>query len=292
MSTNPALEVLEQQEWLEPVEGGLQKAVGSAFESTGPVGRQVKNFLHGVWLGHPLHPVLTDIPVGSWTAALVLDVMEASGAKDCAAGADLAVKVGLAGAAGAALSGLTDWQATDEKARRLGVIHGLLNTVAAVLYTASAVQRGRRRRESGRLLAYCGYGIAVASAYLGGSLVFTKRIGVNHAIGIPGPSDWTPVLDESELREGEPRRVDVNGFRLLLLRRTGQVYAIGEVCSHLGGPLAEGTIQGDTVQCPWHGSRFCVRDGSVIDGPATHAQPVLDTRVTDGRIEIRARSEE
>ena len=291
MSTNPAVEVLEQQEWLEPVESGLQKAVTAAYESTGEAGRQVKNFLHGVWLGHPLHPALTDIPLGSWSAALALDIMESSGVKGCAAGADTAVKVGLAGAAAAAVAGLTDWQATDGKARRIGVIHGLLNTAAAALYTASAIERARRNRSTGRILAYAGFGLACASAYLGGMLVYTKRIGVDHSADVPAPRDWTAVLDESELREGEPHRVEVNGYRVLLLRRTGQIYAIGEVCSHLGGPLAEGKVQGDTVQCPWHGSRFCVRDGAVIDGPATHAQPVLDTRLNNGRVEIRARSE-
>src|SRR5512138_405200 len=113
MAAELPVEVIERQEWLEPVENGLQKAVTNAFESAGPFGRKAKNFLHGVWLGHPLHPVLTDIPVGSWTAGLILDIMDASGARGCAKGADAALKVGLAGAAGAAITGLTDWQATD-----------------------------------------------------------------------------------------------------------------------------------------------------------------------------------
>src|SRR5436309_511067 len=117
-------DVLERQEWLEPVESGLQRGVAGAFDAAGQAGRIARNALHGVWLGHPLHPVLTDIPIGAWTAAVVLDVMGAD------RGADLAVKVGLVGAVGSAVTGLTDWQATDGRARRVGVVHGLLNIVA------------------------------------------------------------------------------------------------------------------------------------------------------------------
>lgn len=292
MAAELPVEVIERQEWLEPVEDGLQKAVTNAFESAGPFGRKVKNFLHGVWLGHPLHPVLTDIPLGSWTAAFVLDLMETAGVRGCASGADAALKVGLAGAVGAAVTGLTDWQHTDGSARRVGVTHGLLNVTAASLYTASWLARKRRDRAEGRALAFAGFAIAAASAWLGGNLVYTKQIGVNHTAGEPLPEDWTAVLDEIELSEGEPRRVKANGVKVMLLRRAGQVYAIAEVCSHLGGPLAEGEVRGDTIQCPWHGSRFNVRNGEVIDGPATHPQPCLETRVRDGRIEVRGRPEE
>ncbi len=292
MSTLEPVDVIERQQWLEPVENGLQKAVSGAYESAGSAGRTIRNSLHGVWLGHPLHPVLTDLPIGAWSAALVLDILEANGAKHCAKGADVALKVGLTGAVGAAVTGLTDWQAIDGSARRVGVMHGLLNLTSATLYATSLWQRNRKNRGAGRTLAFIGFGISMAAAWLGGNLVYGKQIGVNHAMGESLPDDWTPVLDDSELREGEPRRVEVNGARILLLRRTGQIYAIGEVCSHLGGPLAEGAIKGDTVQCPWHGSQFSLRDGSVINGPATHPQPCLEARVRDGRIEVRTISKE
>src|SRR5438270_8364272 len=141
MTTHSPIEIVERQDWLEPIETGLQKAVGSAYESAGPAGRQIKNFLHGVWLGHPLHPVLTDLPLGAWTTTMVLDLMEAAGHKRCASGADVSLKVGLAGAAGAALAGLTDWQATDGPARRVGVTHGILNLTATCLYTLSLMER-------------------------------------------------------------------------------------------------------------------------------------------------------
>jgi nitrite reductase/ring-hydroxylating ferredoxin subunit len=148
--------------------------------------------------------------------------------------------------------------------------------------------RNRRDRSTARTLALVGYGFTAAAAYLGGHLVFRKRIGVDHAAGTNPPEEWTPTIRDEELREGEPKRVMAGEARVLLVRREGQVFAIAEVCSHLGGPLAEGELQGDVIQCPWHGSRFCVRDGSVVDGPATHPQPVFDARVQDGRIEVRA----
>jgi nitrite reductase/ring-hydroxylating ferredoxin subunit/uncharacterized membrane protein len=235
-----------------------------------------------VWLGHPLHPVLTDIPVGAWTAAMILD----AAGEDSAA--DLAVTVGLVGAAGSAVTGLTDWQATDGSARRVGLVHGLLNATATTLFVASMVSRKRRKRPMGQTLAALGYGVAMAAAYLGGHLVYRKQVGVNHAIGTNPPEDWTPTIGSEELREGSSVRALAGDARVLLTRRGGEVFAIGEVCSHFGGPLAEGKIEGDTVQCPWHGSRFCVRDGSVADGPATHPQPKFEARVSGGRIEVRA----
>ncbi len=283
MAEELAVDLVERQQWLDPVESGLQRAVGGTFDSAGAAGRKIRNFLHGVWLGHPLHPVLTDLPLGAWTAAVILDAV------DDRSGADLAVKVGLAGAVGAALTGLTDWQATDGPARRIGLAHGLLNTAAATLFAISLAERKRRRRDAGRTLAAIGYAVAVASAYFGGHLVYRKRIGVDHsADGNTPPAEWTPVLDADQLRDGEPRRVEAGGARVLLVRREGGIYAIGEVCSHLGGPLAEGELDGDVIQCPWHGSRFCVRDGSVVDGPATHPQPRFETRLRDGKIEVRS----
>ncbi|HXS98805.1 MAG TPA: Rieske (2Fe-2S) protein [Candidatus Limnocylindrales bacterium] len=281
-------DAIEQQNWLEPVETGLHDAVTKTYVAAGPAGQKVKNFLHGTWLGHPLHPVLTDIPLGAWTATLVLDICEAAGDKRYAPAADLTLKVGLAGAVGAALAGLTDWQATDGGARRVGAVHGILNVTAAACYTASLIARNGRNRQTGRTLACIGYAIGAASAWLGGNLVYAKKIGVNHTTAEGAPQDWTAVLDEAALPEDLPQRVQVNGLNILLVRRGGTVYAISETCSHLGGPLSEGKLDGDSIECPWHASRFCIKDGSVIDGPATHPQPRFDARVANGKIEIRA----
>jgi nitrite reductase/ring-hydroxylating ferredoxin subunit/uncharacterized membrane protein len=287
MANNTASAIIERQDWVEPVATGLQKAVSSAYESAGSVGRPVKNFLHGVWLGHPLHPVFTDVPIGAWTATLVLDVMDAAGHQRCAPAAEVALQVGLAGAAGSAITGLTDWQATDGRARRKGIIHGLLNLTATTLYTASLIQRKQKHRSSGRTLAFCGFAISAAAAWIGGDLVYNERIGVDHSQQPPQDMTWAPVAQLAELREGEPQRVEVSGVRVLLVRQGDKVYAIGEVCSHLGGPLAEGKVEAGTVRCPWHGSSFCLRDGSVVDGPATTPEPAYETRLIAGTIEVR-----
>ncbi len=276
-----ALDVIEKQEWLEPVEDGLQKAVERAYAAGGPVGRRLKNFMHGTWLGHPLHPVITDVPIGAWTAALVLDAMDEPAA-------DAVLAVGLAGALAAAVPGLTDWHSTTGNPRRLGLVHGLMNIATAGVYAASLIARKNGARRRGRFLSTLGYGMLMGGAYLGGQLVYGMQIGVNHTAGEEAPRDFVPVLPEFELREGELRRVMAGDVKVLLVRRDGVVHAIAEVCSHLGGPLAEGTLEGDVVQCPWHGSRFSITDGHVVDGPATHKQPLYETRVRNGQIEVRA----
>ena len=170
MGSELPVKFVERQEWLEPLETAAQNAVRQAFR--GEPGKQAKYALQGKWLGHPLHPALTDIPMGAWTATLVLDVMDANGRRDCRAGADVALTVGLVGAGAAALAGAADWQGMEGKGRRVGLVHGILNLVSTGLYTASLVARKNRNRPAGRYLALAGFTISAVSAYLGGSLVF------------------------------------------------------------------------------------------------------------------------
>jgi nitrite reductase/ring-hydroxylating ferredoxin subunit/uncharacterized membrane protein len=290
-----AAQGIERQEWMTPIEERLQKSIAAAFEAGGAAGRAIKNFLHGTWLGHPLHPVLTDVPLGAWTTALVFDALDSGRRRwpwqaAVARRADDAILVGIVGAVGAALAGLTDWQHTDGKARRTGLTHAALNTAALGLYTGSLVMRKRGARGAGRGLATAGFGVLIAAAWLGGRLVYRDRIGVDHAQR-EEPEGFARALREGELREGQPVRAEVNGLRVVLVKRSGRVYAIGERCSHLGGPLAEGEVQDDAIVCPWHGSRFALEDGRVLDGPATMPQPCFETRVRDGFVEVRRRPE-
>jgi nitrite reductase/ring-hydroxylating ferredoxin subunit len=286
-----AAEAIERQDRLRPVEDALQRAIAALFGAGGSSGRAVKNGLHGTWLGHPLHPVLTDVPVGAWTVALVLDGLDArAGDRRWRRPADGALTVGIAGAVAAALAGLTDWQHTDGAPRRSGLAHAVLNTVALGLYTGSLLLRRRGARRAGRGLAGAGFGVLVASAYLGGRLVYHHRIGVDHAQR-DMPTGFGRVLPEAELREGEPRRAEVGGVGVVLVRHAGRIYALGEACSHLGGPLAEGEVRETSVVCPWHGSRFALEDGRVLDGPATMPQPCFETRVSDGYVEVRGPAE-
>ena len=289
MATEALIKAVDQQETLDRLSEQIQPLVQDVFKSAGPAGREVKNFLHGTWLGHPLHPALTDVPLGAWTAALALDAMESiSGRRELAAGADAAIAVGLVGAAGAAVTGLTDWSETSGRARKVGMLHGLMNVGATALYTTSLILRRRKQRGAGMGFAMLGYAVSSASAYLGGHLVFGEKIGVNHAAADEMPKEFVPVLPDAELEEGEMKRAEADGVPVLLVRVEGTVCALAHTCSHQGGPLSEGKLEGDVVQCPWHGSRFNVRDGSVVDGPATFPQPCFEARVREGQIEVRS----
>lgn len=291
MGTQGTTGMIARQEWLRPLEDTLQQAIHKAYRRAGPNGRKVKNALHGTWLGHPLHSVLTDIPIGAWTTAMIFDVIDAlGGRKEFGMAADAALTVGIAGALGAAAAGLTDWQDTDSPARRIGLTHGLMNIGSVALFVSSLVARKRSKRAYGRSLSALGYAVSTAAARLGGELVYSQRVGVDHTAGQTFPADFVPVLAESELREGTMKRVHHNGVPFLLARRGNRIFAMAETCSHMGGPLSEGGKTGDTVKCPWHGSRFSLEDGRVLDGPAVHPQPCLETRVRNGQIEVQKAS--
>jgi nitrite reductase/ring-hydroxylating ferredoxin subunit/uncharacterized membrane protein len=289
MAINIPVKVIEKQDWLEPIADRLQPTVAAALDVDGSIGPKVANILHGTWLGHPLHIVLTDVPLGSWTAAAVLDVLEEkTGSRAIGRGADSAIAVGLVGAAAAALTGLADWSRIGGgRPRRIGLAHGLVNATATACYVTSLCLRRAHSRHAGRRFAWLGLIVSSVAAYLGGHLVYKEKIGVDHTANYSPPEDFVAVLAEAELRENELRRVDASGMPVLLVRRGNRVYAIAETCAHLGGPLSEGKLEDVTVRCPWHGSRFSLEDGSVIEGPSVHAQPVLDVRVRDGQIEVR-----
>lgn len=299
MTVSGLVPAIERQEGLDPIADGVRGVVQCFLSAAGPAGRVIANGLYGVWLKHPLHPAITDIPVGAWTAALVLDVLDTRtmrrepggpGAKersDLGRGADVAIAVGLAGALGAAASGTADWQHEHGSTARIGLVHGLLNASATALYATSLLLRAGGKRTAGHTCALAGYGLVLAGGYLGGELVFQDRLGVDRTAGLAMPKEFTPVLDDAELAEGAMQRVRIKGTPLLLVRQDGQVYAMVERCSHRGGPLSEGVLEAGCVVCPWHGSRFALVNGAVIDGPATFPQPSLETRVHEGKIEVR-----
>jgi len=195
------------------VEEKLQKLVHKAFASAGPTGRKMKNFLNGTWIGHPLHVILTDVPIGAWTTALVFDALElVSGRDDFATTADNSVAIGIAGALGAALTGVTDWQDADAPARRLGMIHGILNLSGTALFAASLISRKRKSRTLGRILGVLGYGVMTTAARLGGKMVYEHRVGVDRTASQTFPADFVSVLAESELAESEPKRAEHERF--------------------------------------------------------------------------------
>jgi nitrite reductase/ring-hydroxylating ferredoxin subunit/uncharacterized membrane protein len=289
MAGNIAVEVIKKQDWLEPIADRLQPTVATTLDAGGAIGPKTAKILHGSWLGHPFHVVLTDVPIGSWTAAAVLDLLEENtGRRSIGRGADAAITVGVIGAAMAAVTGLADWSKIGSgQPRRIGLVHGLLNVTATACYATSLCFRRNHSRRTGRQWALLGFIISSVSAYLGGHLVYKERLGVDHTAEFSPPEDFIPVLAEAELRENQLRRVVADGMPVLLVRKGQRIYAIAETCAHLGGPLSEGKLQDHAVRCPWHGSCFSLEDGRVLEGPSVHAQPVLDVRVRDGQIELR-----
>ncbi len=272
-----------------PVEERLQKLVDSALYCGGSVTAQkIRNFLNGTWLGEPLHVVLTDVPVGAWTVAMVFDGLDLiRSCREFELAADTSIAIGLAGAIGAAATGMTDWSDVDPPARRIGLIHGLLNIGATVLFTTSLVLRMKKSRTAGRVSAAFGYAVMSYAAHLGGTMVYEHRVGVDQTDGELFPKEFVAVLPESELLEGKPTHATHDGVPFLIVRRGNRLFAMAGTCSHFSGPLSEGKLVGDSIVCPYHSSRFALEDGHVLDGPAVHPQPCMEIRARNGQIEIR-----
>src|SRR3954466_1248204 len=267
-----------------PVEEKIQKAIDKALYANGnPAAQKARNFLNGTWLGEPLHVVLTDVPIGAWTVAMVFDALEMINNRfEFAVAADTSIAIGLAGAAGAAITGVTDWSDVDPPVRRLGLIHGLLNVGATTLFATSLIMRKRKARNAGRGFAALGYALMTFSAHLGGKMVYEHRVGVDRTAGEKFPENFTAVLPESNLPDNTPTRAMYQGVPILLVRRGERLFAMAETCSHFSGPLSEGKLEGDSLVCPYHSSRFALEDGRVLNGPAGQWKPCLEVRARDG----------
>ncbi len=280
---------IDNMDWLDQISDKLQPAILEIYDRAGEKGKKAKNVMHGTWLGHPFHSLLTDVPMGAWTVAAMLDMAELKGIKGYTKGADAAVGVGLAGAASAAIAGLTDWTGTQGKARKIGLLHGLLNITATGLYAASLILRKiKATRKAGIAISFLGYGATTAAGYLGGKLVFDQQTGVNHAFREDYPQEFVEVCDEEEVKEGELKCAKAGEIPLVIIRNKNKIYALSNICSHAGGPLCKGEMVGEeSIQCPWHGSVFSFKDGKVINGPATEKQPGFETRIIDGKVYVR-----
>jgi nitrite reductase/ring-hydroxylating ferredoxin subunit/uncharacterized membrane protein len=272
-----------------PVDERVQKAIDKALYAGGrPEAQQLRNFLNGTWLGEPLHVVLTDVPIGAWTAAMLFDAFSAE-RRELAWAADASIAVGLAGAIGAAAAGVADWSDVDPPARSKGFLHGVLNLSATALFGASLLLRKKNSRAAGRVTAALGYAVMTYAARLGGKMVYEDRTGVDQTAGQQFPKKFVAVLADEKLADEKPIRVEHEGVPILLVRHEGRVFAMAETCSHFSGPLSEGKLVGDCIECPYHNSRFALADGRVVNGPAVHPQPCLETRVRSGQIEVRAK---
>lgn len=274
---------IETLEGAEPLEGISSAASGVVSKLTRDA--RVKNLLSGSWLGHPLHPVLSDLPIGAYSMASILDVTAG------AAGAEAArrlVGVGLLTTVPTAVTGASDWSGTYGPTRRVGLVHALLNSTATLIQAASLVARRRGRRKTGMALSALGLGVTATAGYLGGYLSYSRGAGVDHTAFQASVSEWTDVAAAVDLTEGRLLRVEADGVPVVVVKRRGTLHALSATCTHAGGPLDEGEIVDDAVRCPWHGSVFRLDDGAVVRGPATAAEPCWEVKVEDERIYVRS----
>ncbi|RFU42182.1 (2Fe-2S)-binding protein [Actinomadura logoneensis] len=272
--------------------GSLDRAIrviSAGVQRVLPPGR-VKDALHGVPAGHPAHPPLTDMPMGCWISAALLDLLP--GTRRASA---VLVAAGIAGAVPTALTGLADWSALHREQQRVGLVHAMATASASSLYIASLIARLRGRDAAGRALGLAGLGAVFAGGYLGGHLAFRQAAGANHADQVSHlvPLGWHDLCAVSDLPDGWPVRRTLGYISLFVLREEDDVHVLADRCSHLAGPLHQGRITiddaGDTcVVCPWHGSTFRVANGTVVHGPATGRQPAFESRVSDeGIVQVR-----
>ena len=285
-----SVEEIERAKALDPTAQLVKKAVDTALPNA-----TVRDALHGVWLGHPLHPALILVPMGSWMSATVLDLLPGR-SRDAAR---TLVGVGVASALPAAAAGWADWSDLHPQQQRTGLVHAAANVLSIGLQLASWQARRRGRQTRGAVLSVAALGLGSAAAYLGGHLAYRQGAMVNHAEEAPHilPEQWTPVGRLDELPDGRPTRRTLGDVPVFVLRRGRQVDVLYDLCSHLSGPLSEGELSGAgdaaCITCPWHGSTFRLRDGQVQRGPTTYPQPVLQVRIDpDGSVQARLREDD
>jgi len=250
----------------------------------------LKDALSGTWLGHALHPLLTDLVIGSFVSATVLDLV--GGDRDGKAAQRL-IAVGIASYPPTAVTGVNDWADSEPAGagiRRVGLAHAALNAAALGLYGASLAARRRGRTGRGKLLGFAGATALGAGGYLGAHMSFDQGVGPNQTVFDPGSGEWADAGDSEDFTTGVPRSVVVGDTPVLVLRHGDGLHAIHDRCSHRGCLLSDGDIAGEAVECACHGSRFRLADGSVERGPATAPQPAFDARESAGRVELRRRT--
>jgi nitrite reductase/ring-hydroxylating ferredoxin subunit/uncharacterized membrane protein len=263
---------------------GIAGPVASfAGRATSP--KAVKNALSGTWLGHQLHPLLTDVTIGAWLSASAVDVFGGSAGAGAARGL---TGLGILSAVPTAASGMSDWAETYGPDQRVGLVHAGANTVGLALQIGSYVARGRGNRGLGGALSLTALGITAAAGYLGGHLVYSRGVGVSHTAFEHRSDDWTDVGGADALEQDQPLRVDAGGVPVVVVQTGDGLFALSATCTHAGGPLDEGELVDGCLKCPWHQSMFRLSDGGVERGPAAEPQPSWQARIAEGRLQVRA----
>jgi uncharacterized membrane protein len=174
---------------------GLGRTAGRTVRGLIPEGTP-KDVLSGAWLGHALHPLLTDIPIGAWTSAVILDW---TGGQQSRSASDRLILTGVLAAGATVATGWSDWADAEQGSaavRRSGLVHAAANATATALMTGSYLARKRGARHRGRALALAGSAVLSAGGWLGGHLSYTLGAGVTagapaaglQATGSPEPA--------------------------------------------------------------------------------------------------------
>lgn len=278
-----AVERLEHAEALDPTIDKVRDIVDSVVQP-----QSVRDVLHGVPTGHPVHPIAVLIPAGAWLGAGILDVLPGN-----QKAAQALVAAGVITAAPAVLSGYTDWAVLSKQQQRVGIVHSAANATAIVLYGASWFQRKRGHVVSGKVLSYLGLAVLTGSGFLGGHLSYRQGAGVNNTADVARrfPEGWQRLGLLDEFPEGRLMTADVGGVTLLVHRRGTIVDVIANECSQCSAPLDHGQLVGPlhnpSVECPKNGSTFELATGEVVAGPATAPQPRFDAVVSEGMVDVR-----
>jgi nitrite reductase/ring-hydroxylating ferredoxin subunit/uncharacterized membrane protein len=245
----------------------------------------LRDLLVGRWLGHPLHAVLTDAPIGILFLVIVFDVLGDPGA------ATVTLAVGVLTMLAAALAGFADYADTDGKARERATLHATLMLLTLVIYLISLVLRlgsAPGPSSAGVWLSVVAFLALSSAAYVGGDVVYVLGNMVNrHAFRGAG-AKWIalePAATDADggIPEGVLVKAKLGINQLVLVRQGEHILALHDTCAHAGGPLNEGKlIDGKLVECPWHYSRYRLSDGLVVQGPSVYDQPAYEVRPREG----------
>lgn len=291
MITRQVNRLLDRFPQLDSLGSTLSTAVHNAVLESGDGVRTAADFLHGTWLGHPLHSVLTDLVVGGWSLGFAFDLLSlVEPSRKTETIADALTNAGNVAAVPTVLSGIADFSTIPQGSADVGVLHAATNDIAFTLQILSSAARREGDRERAILLSGTALLVAGAGAWLGGHLVYDRQVGVNQADSDSGPDEWTTVMQQENLDEATPERVEVDGAPVVLYRQGGRIRAIGAVCPHAGAPLEEGKFADGCVTCPWHDSVFSLEDGAVVHGPSTYPVPAYEARIQGTEIQVRKAS--
>ena len=258
-----------QAGWAKPLGDALHGLTQAVFHPLRPL----RDLFNGTWVGHPLHALLTDAPIGALTMSIILEVLGQEVA------ADVSLDFGILAMLGAMVAGLADLSETDGRRRTRATIHATLMTVAVVLFLISlGLRASGSERALPLLLLVIGYLILAFAAHTGGLIVYAMGNMVDRHAFLSSGSKWAALEAPAEIPEGRPVLATLGFQRLALVRSGDAIHALHAECAHAGGPLEEGTVVDGCLECPWHGSRFRLADGRAVRGPTAYDQPVYEVR--------------